>query len=97
MGKMSASSDPTLKVADLSHEYADLQRLRAEVRNATRVKHAVETILKAERDERSTARRRLTKYLSLLVSTGTTDGQLLMFGTAYLNEIREPDSRYSGC
>jgi hypothetical protein len=92
------------KILDLSQEYSELQRLRTQVQNAeekisrTRVHDAVETILMAEeKDVSRTARKKLANYLSLLVSTGKTDEQLLIFGTAYLNEIREPDSRYSGC
>ncbi len=85
------------KIFDLSHEWSELQHLRTQVRNATRVKDAVEAILKEEEDVGRTARERLVNYLSLLLPTGKTDSQLLIFGTAYLNEIREPDSRYSGC
>jgi hypothetical protein len=40
---------------------------------------------------------RLLNYIQLLASTGKSDEQLLAFGTAYLQEILEPDSRYSGC
>lgn len=40
---------------------------------------------------------KLLNYIRLLASTGKTDEQLLAFGTAYLREILEPDSRYSGC
>jgi hypothetical protein len=92
------------KIFDLSHEYSELQRLRTQVQDAeekinkTRVHDAVETILIAEeKDVSRIVRKKLANYLNLLVSTGKTDEQLLIFGTAYLNEIREPDSRYSGC
>jgi hypothetical protein len=92
------------KIFDLSREYSELQHLRTQVRNAeaknnkTRVDHAVEIIMKAEdKDTDSAAREKLANYLDLLVSTDTTDRQLLIFGIAYLNEIREPNSRYSGC
>jgi hypothetical protein len=40
---------------------------------------------------------RLLNYIRLLASTGKTDEQLVVFGTAYLREILEPDPRYSGC
>jgi hypothetical protein len=39
---------------------------------------------------------RLLNYIRLLASTGKTDEQLVVFGTAYLREILEPDPRYSG-
>ena len=40
---------------------------------------------------------RLLNYIRLLASTSKTDEQLVVFGTAYLREILEPDPRYSGC
>jgi hypothetical protein len=40
---------------------------------------------------------RLLNYIRLLASTGKSDEQLVVFGTAYLREILEPDPRYSGC
>ena len=42
-------------------------------------------------------REKVIHYIELLASTGKTEPQLLAFGTAYLNEIFEPDPRYSGC
>ena len=39
---------------------------------------------------------KLLNYIRLLASTGKTDEQLLTFGTAYLQEILEPDPRYTG-
>jgi hypothetical protein len=104
MTKIFADPFSNRKILDLSQEYSELRRLRTRVRSAeekinkTRVNDAVETILIAEeKDVGRIARRKLANYLSLLASTGKTDEQLLIFGTAYLNEIREPDSRYSGC
>lgn len=100
---MLKSVDPVMaKIIDppssnLSREHSELQLLRSEGQSATRVQDAIQTILKEDRDVGSAARDRLTKYLNLLVSTGKTDTQLVIFGTGYLNEIREPDSRYSGC
>jgi len=40
---------------------------------------------------------KLLNYIRLLASTGKTDEQLLLFGTAYLQEVLEPDPRYTGC
>jgi len=40
---------------------------------------------------------KLLNYIRLLASTGKTDEQLLLFGTAYLQEALEPDPRYTGC
>ena len=40
---------------------------------------------------------RLLNYIQLLASTGKTDEQLVVFGTAFLREISKPDPRYSGC
>jgi hypothetical protein len=104
MTKTFVDPNSNRKIFDLSREYSELQRLRTEVRNAeakknkTRVDHAVEIIMKAEnKDTDSAAREKLANYLDLLVSTDTTDRQLLIFGIAYLNEIREPNLRYSGC
>ncbi|MEA2867035.1 MAG: hypothetical protein QOE39_1750 [Bradyrhizobium sp.] len=42
-------------------------------------------------------RKKVGQYVILLASTGKTEPQLLKFGAAYLKEIFEPDSRYSGC
>jgi hypothetical protein len=39
---------------------------------------------------------KLLNYMRLLASTGKTDQQLLTFGTAYLQEVLEPDPRYTG-
>jgi hypothetical protein len=43
------------------------------------------------------AQQKLLNYLELLASTGVGDEQLLVFGAAYLQEILQPDPRYSGC
>jgi hypothetical protein len=40
---------------------------------------------------------KLLNYIRLLASTGKTDEQLMAFGKAYLQEILQPDPRYSGC
>ena len=57
----------------------------------------VEKVLNAYGKDASDSREKVRNYLSLLASTGKTEEQLLAFGTAYLREILEPDSRYSGC
>jgi hypothetical protein len=43
------------------------------------------------------AQEKLLNYIRLLASTGITNRQLLTFGRAYLKEILEPDTRYTGC
>jgi hypothetical protein len=40
---------------------------------------------------------RLLKYLRLMASTGKSDEQLYILGSAYLQETLDPDPRYSGC
>ena len=40
---------------------------------------------------------KLLNYVKLLASTGKTNEQLLGLGAAYLQEMLEPDPRYSGC
>jgi hypothetical protein len=40
---------------------------------------------------------KLSKYLKLLASTGTSEEQLFRLGSAYLKETLDPDPRYSGC
>jgi hypothetical protein len=57
----------------------------------------VEKILSSYSEDVTGAREKVRNYLNLLASTGKTEQQLLAFGTAYLKEILEPDSRYSGC
>jgi hypothetical protein len=41
--------------------------------------------------------RKVRNYINLLASTGKTEEQLVVLGRAYLNEILNPDTRYSGC
>jgi hypothetical protein len=57
----------------------------------------VERILRSFAQDVSGSRERVKSYLGLLASTGKTDEQLFSLGVAYLKEILEPDSRYSGC
>ena len=57
----------------------------------------VERIFSAYGKDVIGARERVRNYLRLLETAGKTEEQLLAFGTAYLKEIFEPDSRYSGC
>jgi hypothetical protein len=40
---------------------------------------------------------KVSNYIGLLASTGKTEEQLLALGKAYLNEILNPDPRYTGC
>jgi len=57
----------------------------------------VEKVLSSYGKDMSDAREKLRNYLDLLASAGKTDEQLLAFGIAYLQEILEPNPRYSGC
>lgn len=57
----------------------------------------VEKVLSSYGKDVSFAREKLRNYFELLASAGKTDEQLLAFGTEYLKEIVEPDSRYSRC
>jgi hypothetical protein len=57
----------------------------------------VERILRSVGNDVSGSREKVRNYLGLLASTGKTDEQLFSLGVAYLKEIAEPDSRYSGC
>jgi hypothetical protein len=57
----------------------------------------VEEVLSSQNERRGDVRRRLKNYLSMLASTGKTEGELKACAKAYLKEFREPDSRYSGC
>ena len=88
---------------DLSQEYSELLQLREKVRiaetqfNDVRVDDVVRFLLKTHNTAAGNEREKLTNYLGLLVSSGKSDKELLDFGTAYLREFREPDSRYSGC
>jgi hypothetical protein len=49
------------------------------------------------RDVSGSERGKVRNYIALLASTGKTDEQLVAIGISYLNEILEPDPRYSGC
>ena len=40
---------------------------------------------------------KVQNYVNLLASVGKTEEQLVALGQAYLNEILNPDPRYSGC
>ena len=58
----------------------------------------VDTILRAlDRDIGETAHGKVRNYINLLASTGKTDEQLVALGKAYLDEILNPNPRYSGC
>jgi hypothetical protein len=57
----------------------------------------VEKVLSSYGKDMSDAREKLRNYLDLLASAGKTDEQLLAFGIAYVQEILEPNPRYSGC
>jgi hypothetical protein len=41
--------------------------------------------------------RKVCNYINLLASTGKSEEQLVFLGRAYLKEILNPDTRYSGC
>jgi hypothetical protein len=57
----------------------------------------VEDVLSSQNEDAGGVRPRLKNYLSMLASTGKTDGELKACAKAYLKEFSEPDSRYSGC
>jgi hypothetical protein len=57
----------------------------------------VEQVLGSQNEDVGDVRPRLRNYLSMLASTGKTELELKACANAYLKEIREPDSRYSGC
>jgi hypothetical protein len=63
------------------------------------VKNIVENVVNSHGHEVSgPSKQRLLKYIRLLASTGIADEQqLLVLGKAYLKEISQPDSRYTGC
>lgn len=48
-------------------------------------------------DVNELTQRKVRNYINLLASTGKTEKQLVSLGRAYLNEILNPDTRYSGC
>jgi hypothetical protein len=61
-------------------------------------KDIVEVILQSFDDEAGkVVYEKVNNYIGLLASTGKTEEQLLVLGKAYLNEILNPDPRYSGC
>jgi len=62
-----------------------------------RLDDLVQAILKSHDQDLMSTRKKLTNYLRLLLSTDMNDKQLVVFGRAYVKELREPDSRYSGC
>ena len=57
----------------------------------------VEKILTGYAGDVNVAREKVKRYLGLLASAGKSEEQLLVIGTAYLKEMLEPDSRYTGC
>jgi hypothetical protein len=62
-----------------------------------RMNDIVEKVLKkAGKEVGLETRERIKNYLNLLASAGKTERQLERFGAAYLKEIFEPNSRYSG-
>jgi hypothetical protein len=43
-------------------------------------------------------REKVSRYIDTLTSIGETDpGQLTTYGRAYLDQLRNPDPRYTGC
>lgn len=57
----------------------------------------IERVLqRSGRDVGLETREKVSNYINLLASTGKSNRQLMRFGTAYLRELFEPDSRYSG-
>jgi hypothetical protein len=62
------------------------------------LKNIVDSVVSSQVAEVSgLTQEKLLNYLQLLASTGIGDEQLIMFGSAYLKEILDPDPRYSGC
>ena len=57
----------------------------------------VEKVLRSYGGDVSGAREKLQNYLDLLAPVGKTERQLLALGKAYLKEMLEHNSRYSGC
>ena len=57
----------------------------------------VEQILGLQNEDAGDVRSRLRNYLNMLASSGKTELELKACANAYLKQIREPDSRYSGC
>jgi hypothetical protein len=67
------------------------------------VREIVDSILRAygnqlDSDFIEASRQKVSRYIETLASTGERDPeQLTTYGVAYLNELRNPDPRYSGC
>jgi hypothetical protein len=67
------------------------------------VREIVDSILGAfgnelDSDFVEASRQKVSRYIETLASTGERDPeQLTTYGVAYLNELRNPDPRYSGC
>jgi hypothetical protein len=59
----------------------------------------IDSILKTcGRDVDTESRAKISQYLQTLSSTGTRDRQqLLTYGLAYLDQLHNPDPRYTGC
>jgi hypothetical protein len=58
----------------------------------------VEAVLQSfDSEARKIAYGKVSNYIGLLASTGKTEEQLVVLGKAYLNEILNPDPRYTGC
>jgi uncharacterized membrane protein len=59
----------------------------------------VDRILKIYgRDVDAESRAKINHYLQTLSSTGTRDSQqLLTYGLAYVEQLHDPDPRYTGC
>ena len=61
-------------------------------------KDIVEAVLQSSDSEaRKDFYGKVSNYIGLLASTGKTEEQLLVLGKAYLDEILNPDPRYTGC
>lgn len=62
------------------------------------MENIADTILQSlDCDLNEMTHRRVRNYVKLLASTGKTEEQLVVLGRAYLDEILNPDARYSGC
>ena len=58
----------------------------------------IDTVLQSfGRDVEETTIGKVSNYIRLLASTGKSDEQLVALGMAYLEELFQPDPRYSGC
>lgn len=43
------------------------------------------------------SREKVSRYIEILASTGQHADQLTDYGRAYLQELKNPDPKYSGC